>query len=75
MVARSKSYMLRLTKAELRAVQTAASTASPEQLPALEAIDGKLYGLLFPALVREPTAKRTQPYSLRSLGMLRIVRD
>jgi hypothetical protein len=61
MVARTKSYTLLLTKSELETIQhlleEAATTATPEQVPQLETIVGKLYRLLFAEMTGQPHAK------------------
>ena len=81
-MAKPKRLALRLTQGELeglqRILEQAAANATPEQMAELEAIDGKVYALLFPDLVQHARAKhqtRLHPMSLRRLGVLRAVRS
>jgi uncharacterized protein (DUF2267 family) len=77
---REKHFALKLTRGQLEAVQHllegAAAGASAAQLQELEAIDGRIYAILYSDLPRtKPPRNRLHALSLRSRGVLRIVRD
>ena len=71
-MARNKTFPLRLTPSQLETLQhlleRAAPSATPEQMLQLEGIDTQIYRLLFPALVEKGrAANREHPFSLGHL--------
>ena len=76
-MARERKFTLKLSLGELQAMQLileqAAMVAPPDQVDELERVDGKLYALLFPAVVDE-TGKRAKnpPGALHPMPLLTL---